>query len=399
MSADGDKALIVGGGIGGLAAALALRRIGWRPLVFERAAELREVGAGLGLWSNAINALRALDVADAVVARGSAFACMRMLTPAGRVLAEMPVGDLARRFGAVSLCIHRADLQLCLADALGAESLRTGALCVGFEEDAGGATALFAGGKRERGALLVGADGIHSEIRRQLFGDASPRYAGYTCWRGVARFRHHGVPPGHSIAVFGRGAQAGLFPCGGGRMYWFVTKNSPPGRDDGAAGAKRAILAAFDDWVPALREAVEATEEERIVKNDIVDRSPIRRWGRGRVTLLGDAAHPTTPNLAQGACQAIEDAVVLAHVLRSARHVADGLRLYERLRRRRTAMVTRQSWRLGKVFQWERPLGVRLRELGMASRLGRWRALAVLRLLLGYTAPELPSAPPAVRAR
>jgi 2-polyprenyl-6-methoxyphenol hydroxylase-like FAD-dependent oxidoreductase len=397
---DAGRALIVGGGIGGLAAAVALERIGWRPLVFERAAEIREVGAGIGLWTNAINALGALGVAAAVIGRGSPFERLRIETPAERLLSETPVGELGRRFGAVSLCIHRADLLLSLSEPLPPESLRTDASCIGFDEDADGVTARFAGGGRAHGDLLIGADGIHSQIRAQLFGAAPTRYSGYTCWRGIARLQHAGVPRGESLSVLGHGAQAGLFHCGGGRMYWFVTRNSPPDRSDGPAGAKAAVLAAFERWHPVFREVIEATEETSILKNDIVDRPPMRRWGRGRVTLLGDAAHPTTPMLAQGACQAIEDAVVLADSLRGAADVAAGLRLYERRRRRRTAMVTRQSWSLGKVLQWENPFAVRLRELGMRSPYGRWQAAASLRNLLRYAVPELPAseAPVARRA-
>jgi 2-polyprenyl-6-methoxyphenol hydroxylase-like FAD-dependent oxidoreductase len=385
MSSGGRTALIVGGGIGGLAAAVALRRIGWRPLVFERAPEIAEVGAGLGLWANALHALRVLGLADAVTARGSVFERIRTLTPAGRVLGETPVGELARPLGAVSLCVHRTDLQRCLADALDPGCMRTGAPCVGFDQEPDGVTARFADGRCERGALLVGADGIHSRVRARLDGDAPARYAGCTGWRGVARFRHDAVPPGLALSIVGRGAQAGLFHCGAGRMYWYVARNAPPAGDD-------AVLGAFDVWYPPLREAIAATDAARILKNDIVDRPPLRRWGAGRVTLLGDAAHPTTPNLAQGACQAIEDAVVLAHALRAAPDVATGLRLYERRRRRRTAMVTRQSWRLGRVLHLENRLAVRLRDVAMASRFGRRQAVAVLEAMLGFAVPELPEA-------
>jgi FAD-dependent urate hydroxylase len=182
--------LIIGGGIGGLAAAVALRRVGLRAQVFERVPELREEGAGLSLWSNAVKALRRLGLEEAVVAHGSAIERAVTLPPSGQTLSEMSIGELSRRVGCPTVCVHRADLQQALTAGLAAGQLHLDKTCVGFEQDTHGVTAYFADGQSQRGTLLIGADGLRSAVRQQLLGPAEPRYAGYCAFRGVAEIEH-----------------------------------------------------------------------------------------------------------------------------------------------------------------------------------------------------------------
>src|SRR5262249_36837704 len=152
--------------------------------------------------------------------------------------------------------------------------------------------------------------------RAGLVGASEPRHSGYAAWRGVARIDLAALAGGRSLFILGRGAQAGLLPCGPGRTYWFLTRNGPAGAPP-PAGPHAAALELVRSWPAPFREGVEATEPGALLWNDIVDRPPARTWGRGRVTLVGDAIHPTTPNLGQGACMALEDAVVLAASLRA----------------------------------------------------------------------------------
>src|SRR5262249_44865501 len=150
--------------------------------------------------------------------------------------------------------------------------------------------------------------------------------------------------------------QLGIVRCGGDRVYWFCALNAPEGTTIPLGARKRRALATFGAWAAPVPAVIEATPEDALLVNDIVDRPPRKTWGFGRMTLLGDAAHPTTPNLGQGACQALEDAVALATALRNSGVGAAGLRRYENERRRRTAMITRQSWRLGNILQLENQL-------------------------------------------
>ncbi|HEY8504351.1 MAG TPA: FAD-dependent monooxygenase [Gemmataceae bacterium] len=386
------RALVIGGGIGGLAAAVALRRVGIGADVFERAPEIREVGAGLSLWSNAVVALRCLGLEEAVRRSGSPVLRMRTLSADGRTLTETSLEDVARKAGAPSLCAHRADLQRVLAEALPPSAVHTGRECTGVRQEGGRVVARFADGREEAGDLLVGADGIRSAVRAALFGPAEPRYAGYTCWRGIARFEHPDLPPGLALFAVGRGTQMGLFQCGPGRVYWFVTRNAPAGTTSPPGGNRRAVLDLLDRWPPVLRAAVEAADEAAVFQNDIIDRPPTRDWGTGRVTLLGDAVHATTPNLGQGACQALEDAVVLADRLRGSTDIPAGLRAYEDARRDRTAMVVKRSRALGSVFQWQNPLAVWLRNRLFTLKVGERQGVQFLETLLCHPLPELPPA-------
>jgi 2-polyprenyl-6-methoxyphenol hydroxylase-like FAD-dependent oxidoreductase len=384
-----DHALIIGGGIGGLATAVALRKVGIPATVFERAPEIREVGAGLSLWSNAVKALHRLGLEDRVVSLGSVIGCVRTVTARGRVLSETDIGAMSRRSGAPSLCVHRADLQRTLADALDPKQLQTGHTCVAFEQGGSEVSVRFENGAEARGTFLIGADGIHSTVRGQLLGKTAPRYAGYTAWRGIAQVLHFDLPTDVAFFALGPGTQIGLFYCGPGRIYWFVTKNAPAGSFLRPGQHKGELLRTFRGWPSPVPAVIEATEEAAIFQNDIMDRSPTWPWGHGRVTLLGDAVHPTTPNLGQGACQALEDAVILADALRRAVPVEAGLRDYEQRRRERTNLVTNQSWSLGKLFQLQNPLAIWLRDWSMRTRFGQRRGEHLLQELLGYELPDL----------
>jgi 2-polyprenyl-6-methoxyphenol hydroxylase-like FAD-dependent oxidoreductase len=349
--------LIVGGGIGGLAAAVALKRAGLAAEVFERSPEIREVGAGLSLWSNAVTALRILGLQDAVLSVASEFETVVTRTERGAILGRTNIGALARRFGAPSVCVHRGDLRRILHDAIDPRTVHLDSACVGFDADESGVTLHLAGGTTVRGSLLVGADGIRSVIRDRLLGPSPPRYAGYFAYRGIAHGRFPTLPDGHSEFAVGRGAQIGGLRCGADRVYWFATVNAPPDTPIPPPDALKAdAVHRFSGWQSPVTEMIAATEPAAILKNDIIDRKPTWPWGRGRVTLLGDAIHPTTPNLGQGACMALEDAVVLANCLRPGVN-EEALREYESIRRDRTAMVTRRSHTLGRLFQLEsRPL-------------------------------------------
>lgn len=358
------KFLIIGGGIGGLCVAIALRKAGFQAAVFEQAPELKEIGAGLTLWSNAIRALDKLGIGHAVRALRPELRHAALRDASGRVLMELPADAYDRAFGAPNVPLHRADLQSILLSALPADAVHLGARCDGFTEDPAGVTARFADGGTHRGDLLVGADGLRSVVRRQIFGPEPLRYAGYTAWRGVCRFPHDD-PRLVAGETWGRGRRFGIVPLGGGRIYWFAAADAPEGESDGPAGAKSRLLSLFGDWHEPIRELLDATDNAGINRRDLYDRKPRLRWSSpgGRVTLLGDAAHPTTPNLGQGACQAIEDAVVLADCLAHSKgDVPDALRAYESRRAPHTARVVFTSRRIGRIAQWSNPLACKLRD-------------------------------------
>jgi 2-polyprenyl-6-methoxyphenol hydroxylase-like FAD-dependent oxidoreductase len=349
--------IIVGGGIGGLSAAIALRRAGFEALVYERAPELGEVGAGISMWPNASRVLRRWGVLDDVAARGFVFTVGDVRRWDGRVLQRMrlPPTD------APLVLIHRAELHAALAAALPPWAVQTGAEFQRYEETADGVRAFFDGFGEVEGAALVGADGLRSAVRGQLLGDGPPVYRGYPVWRGVARADFPEVDM--LTETLAAGMRFGIVPIGGGRVAWWATANEPEGAEDGPS-RRAKLLRLFGRWHRPIPRLIETTPEGEILKNDTCDRPPARGWSRGRVTLLGDAAHPTTPNFGQGGCMAIEDACVLAVCLAGRPDdLPAALRDFEERRHGRTAAITRQSLLYGRIGQWANPVAVRLREI------------------------------------
>jgi 2-polyprenyl-6-methoxyphenol hydroxylase-like FAD-dependent oxidoreductase len=369
-----ERALIVGAGIGGLTAALAIRRAGLDVEVYERAPEIGEVGAGITVQPNAIAAMRVLDagLARAVIEAGHVPERVRILDPRGHVLSQLNTLSAFEEVGAVGVAVHRAALQRILYDAVGRGTVRTAAEAAGFEGRSDAVTLRLRDRSSATGAILVGADGARSVIRARLLGDGAPRYAGYTTWRGVAEgFGQRGF---ETTETWGRGRRFGVVPIGGGRIYWYAALNAPPGGDDAPAGPRARLIDLFGHWHSPIGELLAKTAEGAILRTDIADRRKASRWSAGRVTLLGDAAHPMTPNLGQGACQAIEDAVVLGRCLMEQRDVTLALKNYDRLRRDRADAVVTAARRLGRVAQLESRLACGLRDAAV-----RWTPQALNR--------------------
>jgi 2-polyprenyl-6-methoxyphenol hydroxylase-like FAD-dependent oxidoreductase len=359
MAQSRRRAIIIGAGIGGVTAAVALLRAGLEVTIYEQAEELREVGAGLTVWPNAMRALQCLGLHEAVWAIGRAFGVGRVHDPHGRVLLEGARREiLEKRFGWPGIVLHRHQLLATLAAPLPPAVLRLGARMSGFRQDAIGVAVQFANGAEDQADLLVGADGLHSLTRAQLFGRREPRYAGYAAFRGLVRYP---VEDDVAYESWGVGQRFGFVPGPGGDVYWWAAVSGPAGLHSPPATYKQEVLSRYEGWFAKVRTLVEATPETSILRNDIFDRPPARHWSAGRVTLLGDAAHPVTPDLGQGACLAMEDAVVLGRYLAAMPDPATALRAYEAARLRRAAFLARHSRWMGRLGQLRRPWLCRLR--------------------------------------
>lgn len=208
-------------------------------------------------------------------------------------------------------------------------------------------------------------DGLHSVVRQQLFPQVALRYSGYSAWRGVLSTEDE-VALGIAFETWGRGSRFGMVRINEQQVYWFATANVPAGQRQTATQGKDWLRQRFQGWHDPIESILAAMPAEAILHNDIYDFKPIKRWSQGRVTLLGDAAHPTTPNMGQGACQAIESSVVLARSLGQGNDVAASLRQYEAERMPRTAWITNQSWRIGRMGQLENSLVCALRDFMMS---------------------------------
>lgn len=363
MTANRRKAIIIGAGIGGLTAAATLRRAGVDAEVYERARELRAAGSALAFPINARTALRTLDIDLDVEQRGRVYHALDFLTTKGRLIRRIPFKHLGERLGAQNVAIHRADLQAALLEQIDGTPIRLGATAARFHVDGDGVRVEFENGHEACGDLLIGADGFNSVIRRQLVGPEEPREPGYVCWLATLEFKHPKVTEGYCAHYWGRGQRFGLVDIGGGRIYWWGTKNMPAAQAREWSGGKGGILRAYAGWAPEVRAAIAATPPEAIISVPAQDRPFLEGWGRGPVTLLGDAAHPMLPSLAQGAAQAVEDAVVLAHHLDGASDVDIALRGYEAERATRARLMVDGSFALSRIEQIEHPISSRLRNL------------------------------------
>jgi 2-polyprenyl-6-methoxyphenol hydroxylase-like FAD-dependent oxidoreductase len=356
------RVLIVGAGIGGLTAAIALRRKGLEVEVYERAAELTDVGAGISLWPNALKALYQLGMQPALEALSFVSAEGALRTSRGAVLSRTTAREFVTRLGLPVMVFHRAELLTVLVAAAHDVPIHRGHECHLVEQDAARVTARFANGGQASGDVLVGADGLRSIVRQQVAVPGELRYSGYTAWRGIASVDTTALAAGESI---GCGQRFGLAPIAGGRVYWYATANRPEGQRDPPGRTKVTLGAMFASWHSPIPSVIAATDEGAILRNDIYDRDPAGRWGSGRITLLGDAAHPMTPNLGQGACQAIEDGLVLARALGRGEDAEPSLRRYEAERMPRTRFVVTASRRVGQMFQMESPALCRVRDVMM----------------------------------
>ncbi len=363
------QVLVIGAGIGGLCAAIALKRRlpETHVTIYEKAPKFAVVGAGLTLWANAIKALRMLDITEERLG-GARLLRSELLSSMGRPFSSIDMAEMDRELGASSVAVHRADLHHVLLEQ--AERLdiavQVGAVCTGYRQDASGVEAQFQNGSAVSGDLLIGADGIHSAVRAMFLPQVKLRYAGYIGWRGVL---HYPDPAVHmrTSEIWGCGMRFGVVPIGDGRIYWFATANYPAGRTPSPAENKADLERRFCSWHAPVDALVQSTPAEDILYNDIYDFKPLPRWSDGRVVLLGDAAHATTPNLGQGACQAIESSVVLARCLAESEDLHAALAQFETQRKPRTSWVTNQSWRLGGIGQLQNGLVCTLRSFGMRA--------------------------------
>ena len=353
-------AIVVGAGIGGLAAAIALRGLGLRVRVLERtAAGAAPAGAGITLWPNALAALDQLGVRAPVASRGRVIEQATLSTPDGRLLSTVPLAAIARDLGPL-LAFHRADLYAALLDAAGPDLVETGMHVDSVIDEEDHAGVRLRDGSEHVADVLIGADGVGSVVRTAVAGPVTPRYAGAMSWRGIAALD---LPESSVTEAWGAGERFGVVPLSGGRTYWFCTVTGPTsGLTEGAAHAD--LLRRFGGWQAPIADVLAATDPASIVSTPLTELPWLGAWSHERIAVLGDAAHAMTPNLGQGAAMALEDAVVLGRELgRGRRDVETALDAYAAMRRPRVRRVVGASRRLGGVAQASGPLTVRARDL------------------------------------
>ena len=385
-------AIIAGAGIGGLTAAVALRRRGWDVTVLDRARALESVGAGLGLGPNALHALDAIGLGDEVRRFSAIQGHGGLRRPGGGWLVRTDLGGLAARFGDPQFVALRADVVGLLAGRLPAGMLRTGVTVTGVDAGDADRRACVATSAGDLDAdLVVAADGIGSRIRAALFPDyPGPRYSGFTTWRFVTPAVPEGAGQAEPAETWGRGEVFGVLPLASGQVYCYASAPAPAGvrHDDEAAELKQR----FGRWHDPIPGLIGAISPDRVLHDDVYWMAEsLPAYHRGRVAILGDAAHAMTPHLGQGACQAIEDAVVLACVAGpgTPAETAPDLAAYTTARLPRTRMVANGSYRATRLSgMTSRPvIAVRNSGIRLAGRLAPGLMLRQMDPIASWTPP------------
>ena len=348
------RAVVVGGGLGGMAAAVALTQAGMDVQVYEQARQLTEVGAGVSLAPNGLRLLERLGVGEGIGRLGARYASAQLLLSDGRPVPHEPYEFAlpGRNVG-----IHRADLLALLAGQLPPGTVRTGHRCAGFSQDGGSAVVGFADGTAATADVVIGADGMHSVLQGFVVAPAEPVFSGVVAYRGLVP-RPDGHPADAMRMWVGQGKHFLVYPVRAGQLLnyvGFVPSDTSVRESWSASSDPAALAASFVDWDPAIGQVIAAISGPggSGFLWGMYDRAPLPRWSSGRLTLLGDAAHPMLPHLGQGANQALEDAVALATLLGACTGppgVPRALAAYEELRRDRTARVQFGSRRAGAGY-------------------------------------------------
>ena len=357
------RIVVCGGGIGGLTSAIAFQMQGFEVQLYESATHFAPVGAGITLAYNAMQVMRRLGLDQALAGSGhrlrKVMICDRHLRP----LVANALEEVEQELGVPFIGIPRHALQEALLSVLPPDNLHLGKTLQRYSTNEAGCVAHFSDGSMAQGDLLVCADGLQSAGRMQMFPDIQPRYAGQTSWRGMLPTSAVPFEPHQAVEAWGPGTRFGALHVSSDLLYWFAVAACQPGlkpaHDPGHKDDVRLLMAPYH---PTLRAIVEETPSERILRTDIWDLPPLSRWHEGRVVLLGDAAHATTPNLGQGAAQAIEDAYCLGLCLAKF-EMEEALTNYWQWRHQKAEWVVKTSRRIGWVGGWRHPLAARARDL------------------------------------
>lgn len=351
------KIAIIGGGIAGLTFARCLTTEEYDIHIFEKKDFFGEIGAAISVFPNALCVMDHLGLLEEILENSGQFKTVYLKTDKGTILSKSePRSDYP------VICIHRAELHRILLKNLDA-ALYTGHSLKNVSSlDNGQVEVVFENGETMVFDSVIGADGIHSVVRKHILDDGEPIFRGYSIWRGVVKTN---FDIGYASETFGKGQRVGIVPIKEGVYGWWATSNEKYMEDDSPEGTKEKLNRLFGDWHSPIPDLINRTES--ILKNSLIDRKPIRGWSKGNATLLGDAAHPTTPNLGQGGCMAMEGAYLLAKSIHKYGITKKAFDRYEELQFPRSANIVNESLKLGKMGQLTNPVLIRLRNFAFKA--------------------------------
>ena len=352
-----EKISIIGAGIGGLTTALALEQKGIEVEIFEQAESIQTAGAGIILANNAMQVFNQLGLSQELNALGNKISVLKITDPQLQSLSTINLFDFERRYGVNNIAIHRADLQQLLLKKLKQTSVRMGRKLKQIQASDDQVFLNFEGGESETVSALIGADGIHSAVRQVINEKTGIRRAKQICWRGVVdmqlpiSFRHE------FHEAWGKGCRVGFGQINQRQVYWFALGNFNSSMDEYAGTNWREM---FDDFHPLVQKLLTQTSDQAIHTDEITDLEAMPIWYKKQICLIGDAAHATTPNMGQGAGQAIEDAWAISECL--AKHsVPKAFEVFQSLRQKKVKRIVDMSWSIGQMAQLENRFLIGLR--------------------------------------
>ncbi len=344
------KIAIIGGGIAGLTFARCISDA-YETHIFEKKQEFGEVGAAISVFPNALCVMDEIGLLDSILNTSGKFENVYLKTDKGNILSNStPKSDYP------VVCIHRANLHKILLTDINAHLHIDSAVKQLTNLDNGQVEIIFENGKSSVFDAVIGADGIHSVVRKHIINDGDPIFRGYNIWRGVVKTD---FDIGYASETYGKGKRVGIVPIKDGVYGWWATYNEGFLKDDEPEGTKQKLKRLFGNWHYPIPELIENTEN--ILKNSLSDRIPHKGWTKGNITLIGDAAHPTTPNLGQGGCMAIEGAYLLAKCINKYGLSSKAYEIYEKYQFPRSKEIISESLKLGKMGQITNPILITLR--------------------------------------
>ena len=345
------KGIIIGAGIGGLTTAIALLKKGIDVSVFEQAKELTDVGAGIWVAPNAMKVFDKLGIAEDLMKAGTTLDKISVVDLNLRPISTINGSDIKSKHQFATLAIHRATLLKILASYIPSDKIITHKKFVSYEQSEHSVTAEFEDGTRVSADFLVCADGIQSKGRLQMQPDQHLRYSGQTCWRFVTDFDLPEAEEKNMYEIWSlkKGLRVGYSKINDREVYVYITNFEKAGGRDHTPTVQQDLLNLCSEFPAAVKELILAANPHRIIRNDLYDFKPINQWTDRKTVLVGDAAHATTPNLGQGACQAIEDAYVLAEQLSTCEDIEKSFKLFQEKRISKATSITNTSWQFAQI--------------------------------------------------
>ena len=355
------KGIIIGGGIGGLTLGIALHQAGIDATVYEAAPEIKPIGAGIILGTNAMLVLKALGLEEAIKAEGQQLYNGGIASLDGRILQNMPFDAMAKHFKVINTAIHRGKLQQILMDALPKDKFVLNKKAVKVE-NLSQPKVYFEDGTSVSADFLVGADGIHSVVRQAIFPNIQKRYSGQTCWRGVVEMQLPAEQQHQIKEYWDKKGRFAAIQIAKNLVYWYAVQKMPANGKDNQETIHQELIETFQDFEMA-NEIISATPISKIIRGDLSDLKPSKTWHKGNIVLVGDAIHATTPNLGQGGAQAIEDGLALARCFEKYETLEDIFTTFTKLRAPKANLVINQSKLFGDIAHWENSLAIGLRNV------------------------------------